>query len=354
MYSAFTIENFRTFRHLKIADFDRINIIAGKNNLGKTSLLEAISIHTGNISLDFILRLLGGRDAKLARLPLDSLLFSFEHALEAKIEATWVSATSPSTNRQVEIRSDTAQSALQMYPNAAAIFLNRSAIKLTFHSRTDTPSQIVWLLESPGSNGYFGEVEPLAPALFIGTDNRVFPTETSDAERFSRLLQKDASRYQGMMVNILQRLEPRLKTVLLLTLNNVNTLHGQLEGLKPLIPINAMGEGMNRLATIILAIADAAGGVVLIDEIENGLHYSVLPEVWRAIGQAARDFDVQIFATTHSYECIRAAHQAFRSGPDYDFRFHRLDRLQSGEIEAVTYSEEEMEAALDINYEVRG
>jgi AAA15 family ATPase/GTPase len=113
-----------------------------------------------------------------------------------------------------------------------------------------------------------------------------------------------------------------------------------------------MGEGIGRLLSIILAIANAKGGTILIDEIENGLHYSVLTDVWKAIADAARRVDVQIFATTHSQECIRAAHEAFENTEQYDFRYHRLEQVKD-EIRAVTYDQETLATSDEMNLEMR-
>lgn len=109
---------------------------------------------------------------------------------------------------------------------------------------------------------------------------------------------------------------------------------------------------MVRLATLVLHIGNAPDGVVLVDEIENGLHHSILPKVWRAIGEVAREFNTQVFATTHSRECIVAAHRAFTESEVYDFRLHRLERLKET-IRAVTYDREALEAAIETGLEVR-
>jgi AAA15 family ATPase/GTPase len=106
------------------------------------------------------------------------------------------------------------------------------------------------------------------------------------------------------------------------------------------------------LFAILLAIANARGGVVLIDEIDTGLHHSVIQKVFEAIGLAAREADVQVFATTHSYECIMAAHRAFSENGSYDLRLHRLDRA-GDRIRVVTYDQESLEASLDLSGEVR-
>lgn len=128
-------------------------------------------------------------------------------------------------------------------------------------------------------------------------------------------------------------------------------LHGDI-GLTRLMPLALMGGGMVRLAAIVADIYNAKGGVALIDEFGNGLHYSILAQVWRAIGKIARQLNAQIFATTHSFECIVAAHTAFSEEIVYDFRLHRLERIKDT-IQAVTYNREALEGAIETGLEVR-
>ncbi|MCX6022329.1 MAG: AAA family ATPase, partial [Chloroflexi bacterium] len=106
------------------------------------------------------------------------------------------------------------------------------------------------------------------------------------------------------------------------------------------------------MPSLALAIASARDGIVLIDEIENGFHYSIMPKVWQAIASFSRQFNVQVFATTHSYECIQAAHEAFEADSVYDFRLHRLERVK-GKIKAITYSQGALNASLEADWEVR-
>lgn len=107
-----------------------------------------------------------------------------------------------------------------------------------------------------------------------------------------------------------------------------------------------------RLASLVIHVGNAPKGVVLVDEIENGLHYSILPRVWKAVGEVARQFDTQIFATTHSMECIVAAHKAFSESEHYDFRLHRLERT-GDTVHTVTYDQETLDAAIETGLEVR-
>jgi len=75
-------------------------------------------------------------------------------------------------------------------------------------------------------------------------------------------------------------------------------------------------------------------------------------KVWRGLLHAAEQENVQVFATTHSYECIRAAHEAFSETLSYDFALHRLEEVK-GEIKVTTYDKETLETSLASNFETR-
>jgi len=184
-----------------------------------------------------------------------------------------------------------------------------------------------------------------AESIFLSTSSR---SPREDAVNFSKL---EMTGRQQEIISTLALLEPRLSRLAVLVTGRDPVIHGDI-GIGRLIPIPIMGEGMGRLLSIALAIANAEHGAVLIDEVENGLHYSVMSKVWEAIGLAARQADVQVFATTHSWECIRAAHEAFSASQQYDFRLHRLDRTGE-DITAVTFDQEMLDTALQTGLEVR-
>ncbi|MGI0482122.1 AAA family ATPase [Geminocystis sp. CENA526] len=123
-------------------------------------------------------------------------------------------------------------------------------------------------------------------------------------------------------------------------------------GIGELIPIAYMGEGISRLLSIILAIATTENGVVLIDEIENGLHYSKITDIWKGIDLISRQTNTQIFATTHSFDCINSAHEAFSSNDNYDFTYHRLETINNI-IQVISYDYETINTSVEMNFEMR-
>jgi hypothetical protein len=117
-------------------------------------------------------------------------------------------------------------------------------------------------------------------------------------------------------------------------------------------PLKSMGDGMTRLFHLILALANAKDGTLLVDEFENGLHWSVLPKVWDTVFTLAERLNVQVFATTHSRDCILGFKQAWEQNESLG-SFHRLDPDLENGAKSVSYSLETLSDALDMDVEVR-
>jgi AAA15 family ATPase/GTPase len=172
----------------------------------------------------------------------------------------------------------------------------------------------------------------------------------ADTERFSQLEEQGRLK---TLIEALQILDPRLCRLTLLLKQKIPVIYADI-GIGTRIPLQMMGEGVMRLTKLVIGIASAPGGLVLMDEVENGLHYSVMKRVWSALAAAARAADAQLFATTHSWECLTAAHAAFSESEAYDFRLQRLERLRdTDDIRAVTLDQESLQAAIEGGFEVR-
>ena len=126
----------------------------------------------------------------------------------------------------------------------------------------------------------------------------------------------------------------------------------KLEGYDDRVPLKSLGDGVLRLFGVALALANSRGGFLLIDEAENGIHYSVQRAFWKMVLQTAHENNVQVLATTHSGDCIRGFVQAATELEDVDGALVRLDR-QNGSLSAVSYSEENLRVAAEQGIEVR-
>jgi predicted ATPase len=169
------------------------------------------------------------------------------------------------------------------------------------------------------------------------------------AEQLSKLME---SYEDETVTEVLQIIEPRLKGIGVFQKGGEPVVYGNVSGLPKRVALPLMGEGMARLLRLALAIPHCKDGLVLVDEFETGLHHSIAKTVWKVIGRLAREYNVQLFATTHSNELIRSAHEAFQESDRYDFLLHRLD-VFDGSIHSVTYDQETLATALDLGWEVR-
>ena len=129
----------------------------------------------------------------------------------------------------------------------------------------------------------------------------------------------------------------------------------KLSGHNGFIHLLSLGQGVNRLFEIALALVNAKDGLLLIDEIENGLHYSVQPAVWRMIFDMSRKLNVQVFATSHSWDCIKAFRAAVANNKQEDSLLISLRKHQfkEGVVAAVLFDEDEFDIIASERIEVR-
>ena len=119
------------------------------------------------------------------------------------------------------------------------------------------------------------------------------------------------------------------------------------------VPLGSLGDGTRRLLALAIFLARATGGVLLVDEIDTGLHYTTLESMWRFVVETARRLDVQVFATSHSGDCVRALAWLQSDDPDLASAVS-VHRVEKGVDAAVPYSAAEIETAARHHIEVRG
>jgi hypothetical protein len=168
-----------------------------------------------------------------------------------------------------------------------------------------------------------------------------------DVARFSDL---EEGGEDAEIVDLLRIVEPRLKRISIGKRGNSSVLRADI-GARRLLPIALLGDGFQRLVSMSLALFASRGGCLLVDDFENGTHYSRLTDVWTKLLTMARRTKTQIFAATHSRECLLAAHEASKDQPE-DLAAKRLERTNT-EIRSVRIAHAEMATALELGWEVR-
>ncbi|MBI2929135.1 MAG: AAA family ATPase [Verrucomicrobia bacterium] len=328
MLKTLRIRNLKCFRKLELRPLKRVNLIAGKNNTGKTALLEAL------------LLLLDG-PTYVAQLP---SIFRNCGNLGDALENYWKWIFKDREAKQpVILQGDTDD-----YANYS----------VAISSQTPPREYNTWVRFSgdlqlsvlPQSLGPHAGINPQPPSRLSVV---AIPVRQSDPQKdavdYDRVVLKAGG--EEKLETLLRHLEPRLKSIRSIKPYGASLIYVDI-GLREKIPAVHLGQGFLRLVSIYSEIIASNKQVLLIDEIENGLHHSILADIWRGILNLAEQENVQVFATTHSYECIRAAHQAFAETLTYDFALHRLDEVR-GEITVTTLDKDALETSLASNFEVR-
>ena len=354
------ITNFRCHHQAELHGLSRINLLLGKNNSGKTAVLEALLLLSlpGN-PRDVMVRLNElrgyGPGADQDEI-MESLFHNWDRTQEISLEATDVAgAFLPRTKempgwRELRIKATfgsrrengsggVLESANMIGATQGLAFQYRSPVTSVGRTVTD--------LTQRASRQTLTDLEDASAVVYIPA--RSVPDAQTVAQRFSRL---EIARQHEPVVEALRVIEPRLRRLTVVATRGGSVLYGDL-GAQHLMPVPLMGDGMIRVLSIALALAGSQNGMVLLDEVENGLHHSALPGVWRMIAQTARRLNVQVFAATHSDECIRAAHRAVVSlNTREDLRLCRFDLTEQG-TRVVDYTADELATAIESEQEVR-
>ncbi len=358
------VKNFRAFRHLTIEKLGRVNLITGKNNVGKTSLLEALWLYAERGSPAVIRKLINIRDVPVDEHALMDALRSLLNEgpnLEQEVPPVVIASPQrPDDHFAIHIE-ELAQidnedgpfvlAGAPQYGNPA-----REAFEIDWHAyiqngkRQSSPLRLESILLT---NYPF----ILRSTYRGGPRSHFVSTNGLDKQQIGTLW--DGIALTDLQNDVLVALQiVQVDVIGVNLIGDKDAPNGRVpvvrrtKSLHPL-PLRSLGEGMNRLFGVILAMVNARDGFLLLDEVENGLHYSILPDVWRLIFQTARRLNVQVFATTHSWDCIEAFQQA--AAEDDDPGSGVLVRLDNrdGNVSATVFDERRLAIVTRDGIEVR-
>ena len=353
MFTRLAIKNFRAFGELEVADLGRINLFTGMNNAGKTSLLEAIFLLSGGgsahlaVNTNVVRGLEGDRKVRASTALWKEFFVNLDVGKVIKVAATHQALGELTLNiesglpEQVVTVKPTNDDDIASPPSATTNVADERGLLFSFR-QGDKVARGQILRKGAG-------IEVARPIVDVPFPATILVPRGGDVhEDAVRLGVLRRQKRGDILLEALRIVEPKLQSIEDNSASGAPMIWGDV-GLPELVPLAVMGEGMTRIARIALAISSSPNGVVLVDEIENGLHHSVLEKVWKVVELAARQLGTQVFATTHSFECVQAAHRAL---PHAAFRLHRLE-IDNGERRCVTYGADAIDGASRHGLEVR-
>lgn len=356
MFEAVHIEGYRAFARLDVSALTRVNVFVGGNNVGKTALLDAID-------------LLAHREGPLA----------LWRAPERRGEVTYLDG--PSTRGPVELLEFKIHGLLHgralrgghgftiegrgdgLAPRLVASITKAITPGMSLELNAETPGHGV--IHTLSSQGHLQEAvarrrDPQSLATADAIAEGVPPTRFVSSHRQSpaelaRLWEESLlTSDEELILNAMRLLEPSLERVAYFA---TETPDGsgfvvKLKGTDGRIPLGSFGDGMHRMLTLALHLVRARGGCLLIDDVDVGLHHTVMVPMWQLVLETARRLDVQVFATTHSSDCISALARLYErdAGARADLAVFRIER---GRTDAVRYGAEEVSVATEQDIEVR-
>lgn len=344
MIDSVEINNFRGIRHGKIDGLSRVNLFFGKNNCGKSSLLEAIFLVCGQ-SNPLLPASINAMRAfrRLEESDIHYFFYRMDSSREIQI------ATSGSQERHLAITS---------LREAAPVDANNVSTGLFYHYglrmkyntiEGECSSDVLYDVGGTNQLRQMTHVDNnYTEKLRCVYLSPRYDSNASVEGLHNIILNKD----EDFLVEALRVLEPDAKSpVFMDNIMFVDT------GLPQRIPINLMGDGIRKIVSFLTSIYQCKGGVVLIDELSNGFHYSVMKPMWDVVIRAAIKNDVQIFATTHDEDSIKGFQEALQNAKDYGTEdvaaAFKLQRIAEDELKSYRYSIDQLGYAIEQEIEIR-
>lgn len=359
MKKSLTIENYKGIKKLEVSKLAPFTLVGGRNDVGKSSILEAIFLFYDRQNPNALMSHLGWRGVQSFEATPDSLWAPAFHLLNTAdpIVITMVDNNNvavdvkyrlvrdhvPSQSFTPFIMNSAGRATLQTQPSQVAI---GTIAKQGTQTLQDTYTTV-----GIGGITTSGTIQrpQTQMAVYLTTAGRSMDTNSP-----ARLTQLVAEERESEVLEVARLIDSRIEKLEVGTqINGVPFIQAKITGLPRHVPLSFLGGGMGVAVNMILAILATKDGTVLIDELEIGIHHSVLVQLIDALTAAAYKQRCQIIATTHSYECIKAAFEVYKERPSERFSYFRMERTKDGKLSAKTYPSDALEFALNSEWEVR-
>jgi AAA15 family ATPase/GTPase len=357
MLRSLKIENFRCFQTFELQQLGRLNLLVGTNNSGKTSILEAIQLLNSKSNLESLREVMIGRgeyvlsDERGGSSELDVRHLFYGHEINfGSVFSILGDSHNDGSGITVSIQNS---QQLSLFGNSLRDFvlaitwigLEDEYVEISLSPRegllVDDIRRARRDLKNPGSRTQFVTSSSLTMAKMIELFDQVVLTPE-----------------ENLVTEALQTIEPsieRIATVGAEKYRYSGSRSGfvvRLANSDQRIPIGSMGDGIWRMLGLTLAIVNARNGVLLVDEIDTGLHFSAMSDMWRLIWKTAQRLNVQVFATTHNSDCWTSlAEIANTENPSEEGI--TIQRIEKGKSSSVVFTERQIAIAAERGIEVR-
>jgi predicted ATP-dependent endonuclease of OLD family len=360
MMESLEIVGYRCFKTMRLDGLTRVNVVVGRNNAGKTSLLDAVELLLLRNEPSSLVRSLWRRQEVRSRgidpqgTKSDVVLDAGQlfHGREVNPNSSFIisAITSDQREMRIEARIDSAHVATML---SRHVLVTSATNSLQVNAKPNI-AQFDYEIHGAGlayDVGALGAPDQLnRPFIFAGTGN------LGGRERARLWDLIVGNEEEDLATNALRILEPNIDRVIF----TVGDSHGgspspfvRMKGSSERIPLGNLGHGASRLFELAILLAHARGGVFMVDEIEVGLHYMAMESVWRMILETAQKYDIQVFATTHSKDCTQALASLYRRERTLE-NIVSLHRLDAGATHSDRFSMDDVQIADDARVELRG
>lgn len=353
------IKNFRGFDELSINNFSKINLFIGNNNSGKSSILEAIFLLVGmsNPNLPEVISQFRGTKVKDG----DGFRYLF-HNLNINNNPEFKCILSDNSDRSLRLnpifkkRGNSDSQNILMTSNEGSIDASTSGSKISGlelefstkkrHDQRKSFKSSIQFEASGISQKINTKHKEELHGILISSDAK----EGQVLARFSEIVKKKKG---DSILKLIQQFDSNIESIQPLP----DGLFFSYKNIDELIPISIVGDGIKKYMNIITTISERIGSIVLIDEIENGLHYSAHKLLWKSIISISKEFNAQLFITTHNSETLKCLKEVIELSEfetiQNDLSIYNVSHTSKSGIKTYKYSYTGLKDAIETNTEIR-
>ena len=347
MFTNLKFENFKAFKSIEVSKLSRVNIFLGENNCGKSTLLDALFILTGIGNPELFVRTNQFRG--YTRLKDLSYFFHTFNSKENIILSSF--GDEDWLNREAVIRLSI-NNRITSAPSDLANILssdNKPVYMLSVEACVGdmrlSPSLTVRFLENE-ENGYFGVPADYTEKIAC---RYISPTH-SFAIMYEMVEEAVKQKQDHVIIDVLKQIDSRIKDFRVVGTDILVDV-----GLEKLIPIQLLGDGTRKFFALVVALYSCKNGILLVDEIDNGLYYSVMKKLWKILLEAAEQFNVQLYATTHNMDSLQGLEKILSDNRGFQDKVsvYKLIHRDDDSMRIIHYDYESFSTLLQNENEIR-